>query len=62
MFSEMVIVDLTLPFCLIAFQTSMVDANHSSVCQDMTQPLTHYFVATSHNTYLLDGQLTVKLY
>ncbi|RWS09905.1 Inactive phospholipase C-like protein 2, partial [Dinothrombium tinctorium] len=30
---------------------------HKEICQDMTQPLSHYFIATSHNTYLLEDQL-----
>ena len=38
-----------------------VNPDHTNaVYQDMTQPLSHYFIATSHNTYVTKHQLHGK--
>ncbi|KGL77753.1 1-phosphatidylinositol 4,5-bisphosphate phosphodiesterase delta-4, partial [Tinamus guttatus] len=36
---------------------SIFNPQHQALWQDMTQPLCHYFISSSHNTYLLEDQI-----
>eukprot|EP00118_Oscarella_pearsei_P018809 m.194954 g.194954 ORF g.194954 m.194954 type:complete len:1783 (+) comp39514_c0_seq3:1043-6391(+) len=42
---------------LLSADNSIFNGVHSAVHQDMSHPLNHYFIATSHNTYLIEDQL-----
>ncbi|KAJ3294649.1 1-phosphatidylinositol 4,5-bisphosphate phosphodiesterase delta-4 [Borealophlyctis nickersoniae] len=43
---------------LISANNAIFKKQHTEVFMDMTRPLTEYFIAASHNTYLLENQLT----
>lgn len=36
---------------------SIFNPQRRGVFQDMSQPLCHYFISSSHNTYLMEDQL-----
>lgn len=42
---------------LFSKQNELWDSQHNQVNQDMTRPLTHYWVSSSHNTYLTGDQV-----
>ncbi|XP_043931175.1 1-phosphatidylinositol 4,5-bisphosphate phosphodiesterase delta-4 isoform X2 [Protopterus annectens] len=42
---------------LLSPDGSIFNPEHQNVYQDMTQPLCHYFLSSSHNTYLIADQL-----
>lgn len=42
---------------MLGSESDIFNIDHREVYQDMNQPLSHYFIASSHNTYLLEDQL-----
>ncbi|XP_067412349.1 1-phosphatidylinositol 4,5-bisphosphate phosphodiesterase delta-3 [Emydura macquarii macquarii] len=42
---------------LLSADGDILKQEHTQVYQDMSQPLSHYFISSSHNTYLTDNQI-----